>query len=600
MFGPVSVLLDTTISVPVTIPRYSEAGPWTVANITLWDRVWNRSILNTAALSAGGFPTALTVIDANPDTQPPQIGAIMMSPNAVDVSSSPATITVDVRFVDAMSGFSVGNTTTLQDFEIRSPSGRQSRFLAIRQWQFVAGTVNDGVWRAAFNIPQYSEPGAWTIVALRTRDLAGNRRLFLPPDLSPLGASLNLAVTSSTSDLTPPQLTGLSFSHPFINTSLGPQTVQTDFSMTDDLSGAAFWPDTPWITLTIGAIFRSPSGAQSLATDSSFSNAPPISGTPQNGVWRFNALFPQFSEEGTWQVGVQLRDNVRNLLFLNAAKIGELGIPNSIVVIRASLQPDGTISNPAAGGAVSDSAFGSRAQLIVPGGVLLAATTIAIDVLQSPLGIPLPAGFSSAETYYVNVQLTPTPSFPLPAPGITAVLPLRNYTIPGTGINLFRIDPATGSLVPALDTSGNPIVGRVDAGGLTATFAGIARFSTIVGALPNAIPVQIDIKPGDTPNTLNLKSKGSVPVAIYSTPTLDLTHVDPGTIRFSGAPVAANKHGKWQIALADINGDGLDDLIAHFETQQILLGVSDTEGIVEGRTLDNRLFRGSDSVRVIK
>jgi len=207
---------------------------------------------------------------------------------------------------------------------------------------------------------------------------------------------------------------------------------------------------------------------------------------------------------------------------------------------------------------------------------------------------------SSAEPYFVNVQLTPTPNYPLPAPGITVVLPLRNYTAPGSAINLLRIDPATGNLVPAVDTSGSFATGRVDASGLTATFVGIARFSTIVGALPDAIPVIVNVKPNETVNTLNLKSKGSIPVTIYSTPNLDLTRVDPATVRFAGAPISQNKKGKWQIAFADLDGDGLDDLIVHFDTEQVLLTVGASQAVVEGRTLDNRLFRGSDSVRILK
>src|SRR5205085_8200041 len=132
-----------------------------------------------------GFPTTLTVVDANPDTQPPQIAAITMSPNSVDVSSSLATISVDVNFSDDLSGFSIGNSTTLSDFEIQSPSARQSRFLSILQWQPISGTANNGVWRASFVMPRYSEPGIWRIVGLRTNDQTGNERFLQAADLSP-------------------------------------------------------------------------------------------------------------------------------------------------------------------------------------------------------------------------------------------------------------------------------------------------------------------------------------------------------------------------------------------------------------------------------
>jgi hypothetical protein len=596
VFPPVGTV-DAILAVPVEIQRYSEPGTWTVASVFLTDRAGNVSILATAALSAAGFPTAFTVADANPDLVAPQLTAITMSPNPVDVSSTAATITVDASFTDALSGFSTGNQLTLFDFWIASPSGNQSRFVSILQWVLVSGTANNGIWRASFNMPRYSEPGLWQIAQLRTRDATGNTHLYLGGELDTLlGASRNLSVTSSPADVTPPILTGLTLTPSFINTSLGPQTVQVGFSMTDDLAGVGFWPDTPHISLAAGASFRSPSGAQFVRTIATFSNAPPIVGTPLNGVWQFNVTFRQFSEEGTWQVSVSLRDFVRNLLNLSTQQLDGLGIAHTINVIRPSLQPDGTISDPSTGGTVSDTVFGDRATLIIPGGVLSTPTTAAIDVLSSPLNVPLPNGFSSLETYFVNVELTPTPSFPLPPPGITAVLPLRNYTIPGTGINLFRVDPTSGDLVPALDTSGNPLVGHVDSGGLTATFARIARFSTIVGILPDAIPVQIAIKPGETPNSVNLRSKGTVPVAVFSTPTLDMTQIDPSTLRFAGAPVAGNKNGNLQVAYADMNGDGLDDVIAHFEIARLLLSTADTQAVVEGRTRDDRLFRGVDSV----
>jgi hypothetical protein len=573
------ITLDTTVSVNVTIPRYAEPGNWMVNRIDLFDRVLNRNSLNTAALSAAGFPTTLSVTDANPDTQAPTIGSISMSPNAVDVSSSAATVTVLVQFLDAQSGFSAGNIfvaniSTLSDFEIRSPSGKQSRFISILDWRLMSGTVNNGVWQASFSMPRYSEPGTWTISSIRTHDAAGNNRFFSPADLSSLGSSLNLSVTSTPFDITPPKLTGLVFTPSVINTSLGAQTIQTDFLMTDDLSGVGSWPDTPDISICFCALFFSPSGAQFTAAGSGLSNVPPVSGTPLNGDWRFNASFPQFSEAGTWQVEVFLRDNVRNLLILNNAQLGALGIPNTITVIKPSLVPDGTISNPAAGGTVSDDVFGNRAQIIVPGGVLSQPTTVAIDVLQSPLQVPLPTGFSTAETYYVNIQVSPTPSFPLPAPGITVVLPLRNSGIPGTSINLFSIDPATGNLVPVLDPVGNPVVGVVDASGLTATFVGVTHFSTLVGLLPtvptDTIPPVTVASLNPPPNSngwdranvtvtlastdneaggtgvkqIQFSASGAQPMSLQtvggSTATLDITNEGVTTITYFGSDGANN------------------------------------------------------------
>ncbi|MBN2396462.1 MAG: hypothetical protein JXC36_08400, partial [Candidatus Atribacteria bacterium] len=68
------------------------------------------------------------------------------------------------------------------------------------------------------------------------------------------------------------------------------------------------------------------------------------------------------------------------------------------------------------------------------------------------------------------------------------------------------------------------------------------------------IDVSIDIKPGSYPNSINLKSKGVVPVAVLTTETFDSSTIDPTTVEFAGAaPV------KWH--LEDIDKDGDIDML---------------------------------------
>src|SRR5207247_10887257 len=101
-------------------------------------------------------------------------------------------------------------------------------------------------------------------------------------------------------------------------------------------------------------------------------------------------------------------------------------------------------------------------KLIVLPRVVSPPRPIDIHVLGSPLAVPLPTGFSGAETYFLNIEFFPQPTFPLADPGLMIVLPLRNFISPDTAIQLFRVDTATGSLVPAVNTSGNPVFGHVD------------------------------------------------------------------------------------------------------------------------------------------
>lgn len=112
---------------------------------------------------------------------------------------------------------------------------------------------------------------------------------------------------------------------------------------------------------------------------------------------------------------------------------------------------------------------------------------------------------------------------------------------------------------------------------------------------PELIPVEIDIKPGSCPNSINLKSKGKVPVAILSTPEFYAPEVvDRGAVKFADAsPLSIGKSPQ------DVNCDGLLDIVLHFSTQALDLEPGDTEALLTGKTLSGQEFEGSDSVRIV-
>ena len=89
-------------------------------------------------------------------------------------------------------------------------------------------------------------------------------------------------------------------------------------------------------------------------------------------------------------------------------------------------------------------------------------------------------------------------------------------------------------------------------------------------------PVSIDIEPGEYPNTINLGSKGNVPLAILSSESLDATQVDPLTVTLAGAHVALRGKGT-RATLTDAKRDGLLDLVVHVETEALELSPDDTE-----------------------
>ena len=108
--------------------------------------------------------------------------------------------------------------------------------------------------------------------------------------------------------------------------------------------------------------------------------------------------------------------------------------------------------------------------------------------------------------------------------------------------------------------------------------------------------VQIDIKPGTNPNIVNLESKGTVPVAILSSPSFSAATVSPLTVRLAGVPVRLRGNGTPMASIEDVNGDGLLDLVLHFSTQALPRLTSDTDITLVGETFDGQLIIGSDSI----
>jgi CSLREA domain-containing protein len=114
------------------------------------------------------------------------------------------------------------------------------------------------------------------------------------------------------------------------------------------------------------------------------------------------------------------------------------------------------------------------------------------------------------------------------------------------------------------------------------------------------LAVQIDIKPGSDKNPVNLKSKGKIPVAILSTESFDATQVDPLTVCFGDADDASQRdcteaHGKGHPE--DVNGDGLVDLLLHFNTQETGIDAGDNHACLTGTTTDGFAIEGCDSIQ---
>jgi hypothetical protein len=116
---------------------------------------------------------------------------------------------------------------------------------------------------------------------------------------------------------------------------------------------------------------------------------------------------------------------------------------------------------------------------------------------------------------------------------------------------------------------------------------------------PPVIQVEIDIKPGSDPNSINPKSKGKIPVAILSTADFDApSGIDWDSLTF-GQTGDEDSLAFCSPSPEDVDGDGLYDLVCHFFTQRAGFECGGESGYLKGQTVDGVSIEGSDSVRIV-
>jgi hypothetical protein len=101
------------------------------------------------------------------------------------------------------------------------------------------------------------------------------------------------------------------------------------------------------------------------------------------------------------------------------------------------------------------------------------------------------------------------------------------------------------------------------------------------------IEVEIDVKPGSDPSSVNPNSGGSTPVAILSSEEFDAATVDPFSVCFGSEH---DEHARscmldpngGQPKLEDVTGNGHEDLVLHFRTRDTGIQHGDENACLTG------------------
>jgi hypothetical protein len=123
----------------------------------------------------------------------------------------------------------------------------------------------------------------------------------------------------------------------------------------------------------------------------------------------------------------------------------------------------------------------------------------------------------------------------------------------------------------------------------------------ISGLTPLIQQVGIEVKPGNGGVApVNPKARGTVPVALLSSADFNAldVNVDPKTLTFgrTGAEESLRRCGKDG---EDVNGDGRQDLVCHFENQAAAFTEDDDRGTVRGITRAGMPFEGHGMLKVV-
>jgi hypothetical protein len=115
-----------------------------------------------------------------------------------------------------------------------------------------------------------------------------------------------------------------------------------------------------------------------------------------------------------------------------------------------------------------------------------------------------------------------------------------------------------------------------------------------------AVAADISIKPGSGPiSPINPHSRGTIPVAILSTSGFNaVTQVDTTTLTF-GETGTEHSLAFCNAGGEDVNGDGLPDLVCHFDTQSTGFRPKDTLGILMGKTTQGAVMVGQQAIVIV-
>jgi hypothetical protein len=232
--------------------------------------------------------------------------------------------------------------------------------------------------------------------------------------------------------------------------------------------------------------------------------------------------------------------------------------------------------------------FDAAGSLIVSATVPAGSNALLVDNFWY-VAVP-PTVLLNGEVYTIGAYLPP--------PGNDQIIHTFGAFGPGV-VPPIILDPRVTWLQTVNDYPGGPALAFPTKDLLRTKVLGVFGPTFYIASSSQISTVAIDIKPGSFPNSINLRSNGVVPVAIFGSTVFDALQVDPASLTLAGAKVKVVGKGKYSCQGEDVNRDGRPDLVCHFLTSQLVVESGDSIVALEGTTFAGARFRGQDTVRIV-
>jgi RTX calcium-binding nonapeptide repeat (4 copies) len=275
-------VMDGVYQTTIPLYRYTAEGVSPI-ELTLQDELGNRRVVSSADLAAAGFPSQIAQVGPG-DTEGPQLISATIPTTAIDTSSAPQTVDLDLRITDDVSGvldavvmlLSPDGTHTIEAYAAGDSSGRLS------------GDDLDGVYEVQATFPAGSDQGVWTVQSYSMTDRAGNTTTGTATALAAIAGGAVTIDQTGAADTQPPTLGAFSISPDPIDDTDGPVQVWLTAHVSDDLSGV----------VRVDCSFHSPSGRQSFTLTAGIllGEPPVIDGSVRGAV----IIDPNWAQPGVW------------------------------------------------------------------------------------------------------------------------------------------------------------------------------------------------------------------------------------------------------------------------------------------------------------